>query len=192
MARLFVGIPLPSSICDRLLTLQSGLPGARWRPRDNLHVTLAFIGEMDSHGESEIADALVRLEAPAFDIRVEGIGHFGKRRPHTLWAGVDEAGELSHLAGKVANTLKQIGVKIENRKYTPHVTIANVRNARRNDVNEFVGRHGDFVSDPFYVDRFVLYQSHMGKGASHYVSRAEFALAAFPQTFEEPRLDDDI
>ena len=67
-----------------------------------------------------------------------------------------------------------------------------VRNARRDSVNEFVGRHSDLVSDPFYVDRFVLYQSHMGKGASHYVARAEFALAAFPQTFEEPRFDDDI
>lgn len=192
MARLFVGIALPPSICDRLMNLQSGLPGARWRPRDNLHVSLAFIGDVDTHNARDIEHGLDQLDAPAFDIRFMGLGHFGKSRPHTLWAAIDEAGELSYLAGKVVNVLKRLGVKIDNRKYTPHATIAYLRNARRDQVNDFVARHGDFATDPFYVDRFVLYQSHMGKGASHYVKHAEFALAAFPSTFEEQPLDDDV
>ncbi len=185
MARLFTGIALPPDICDQLIALQGGVPGARWRPRENLHATLAFIGEVNSHTERDIEDTLERIETPAFDIRLKGTGQFGKGRPHTLWAGIEELGELSHLAGKVVTALKQLGLKIENRKYIPHVTIARLRNARRDDVSAFVASHNGFASDYFHVDRFVLYQSHMGKGVSHYVKNAEYTLATIPPADEK-------
>jgi len=176
MIRLFTGVALPAFAIDAITLVQGGLPQARWRPRENLHITLVFVGEVDGHTERDIDDALDRLSAPAFDMRLKGTGQFGKDRPHTLWAGVEDGGGLTHLAGKISTALLKLGVKLDRRKYMPHVTLAYLRDARRDAVESFVARHNDFSTDVFHVDRFTLYESHLGKGASHYVVRAEYGL----------------
>ena len=68
MPRLFAGLAMPEPVVDALSALQSGVEGARWRPLENFHLTLAFIGETDRHGFTDAVDALSGIEAPAFDL----------------------------------------------------------------------------------------------------------------------------
>lgn len=184
MRRLFVAIDIPEHIRDSLLELQSGLQGARWRPYDNLHLTLRFIGEVDRHTEREIDSALSRITAPAFEINMEGTGKFGNKRPHTLWAGVHSNTALLHLAQKVETAITQSGLLPEKRKYTPHVTIAYLNHINELDLNTFIATHSDFKTPTFQIDSFHLYQSHMGKSASHYEIIASYPLTSLDTSWQ--------
>ncbi len=179
MSRLFVGIALPAAVTRQLQHLQTGLAGARWRPVENFHITLRFIGDVPPPLERDIDIALADLQAPAFQIRLGGIGYFGKSRPKAVWSAVDDQGALKHLAAKVETALQRIGLVPETRKFLPHVTLAYLRGARLGQVKDYVAAHSGFHSPPFDVERFVLYQSHLGKGASHYVKRCEYDLQTF-------------
>ena len=185
MARLFVGLEIPAAIRSQLLRLQSGVPGARWRPEENIHLTLRFIGEVDAHMQRDIESALDHIEAPAFELRLHGAGQFGNERPRALWTGVENGEAVSHLAKKIESALQRIGLEPERRKFTPHVTLAYLKGTRRGDVDTYVGEHADFRSDMFNVEQFVLFQSHMGKGASHYVARAHYPLTDMMAMMED-------
>ena len=68
--RLFVAIPLPEEVRDFVTPLCAGLPGARWVPRENLHLTLRFIGEVSPPVMRDIDDELSRIEMEAFSLRL--------------------------------------------------------------------------------------------------------------------------
>ena len=86
--RLFAALSLPDPVIESLLALQGGVPGARWQKREQLHLTLRFIGEVDGAKAAAIDDALALISAPAFTLELKAVGSFGGRRPHALWAGV--------------------------------------------------------------------------------------------------------
>ncbi|GJL95805.1 MAG: RNA 2',3'-cyclic phosphodiesterase [Hyphococcus sp.] len=177
MHRLFVALSVPPEISDRLTGLQNGLEGARWRPLENFHMTLAFIGEVDRHGLAAATDALSGIEAPAFSLRLSGIGSFGSRKPRAVWVGVEPSDKLAHLQSKVENALRNAGFELEHRKFTPHVTLAYLSGARREAVFEYCSANGMFSTVEFSVDAFHLYSSGLGSGASHYEVEASYSLS---------------
>ena len=98
--RLFAAIAMPDDVAERLLALQRGVPGAKWRPRENLHLTLRFFDQV-SEPVAEELDAelsLVAEEAPPFDLQLKGAGAFGGADPHALWIGAAENAALKQLA----------------------------------------------------------------------------------------------
>ena len=73
MLRLFTAIAIPEDVAETLQRRQSGLPGARWRPLDALHVTLAFYGEMDERRADDLASELERAATGGpFEIALKG------------------------------------------------------------------------------------------------------------------------
>lgn len=178
MHRLFVALSVPNDIRARLASLQNGLDGARWRPIENFHITLAFIGDTDRHGFDDAVEALTEIETPAFEIRLAGIGSFGERKPRAVWARVEPSEPLSLLQSKVETVLRRRGFDLENRKYTPHVTLAYLRRASKFDVQEYCGVNAGFSSDPFNVSEFHLYSSQLGNDFSHYEIEASYSLSS--------------
>jgi 2'-5' RNA ligase len=176
MHRLFVALPLPEDVADSILELQTGLRGARWAPFDNLHLTLAFIGETDRHGLEDAASALASVEAPAFEMRLSGCGFFGDRKPHAVWVGAKANDRLAHLQGKVAAALRRAGFDIEKRKFAAHVTTAYLAGASRDDVARYCAGHGLFSAGPFAVEEFCLYESSLGAEGAHYEVVAAYPL----------------
>ena len=87
MPRLFVALSLPEIVADALTVLQSGVDGARWRPVENFHLTLAFIGEADRHGFDDAVDALSFIEAPSFELRLQGVWVFRRQAAIILMGG---------------------------------------------------------------------------------------------------------
>ncbi len=178
MHRLFVALEIPEIVADALSTLQYGVEGARWRRPESFHMTLAFIGETDRHGFAAALDALSAIEAPAFELRLSGIGSFGDKKPHALWAGADAAPGLVHLQTKVETALRRSGFALEKRKFIPHVTLAYLRGASPQSVMSFCAMHGLFSCGPFPVTDYHLYSSRLGNETSAYEIEASYALSS--------------
>lgn len=171
MIRLFVAIDLPDSVRARLAGLCAGVPGAKWVAPENMHLTLRFIGEVDDALAMEVAAALSRVAAPCFQIKLGEIGYFGSRgKVRALWAGIEPSPALEHLRDKVESVLVRAGLEPEGRKFTPHVTLARLRDARLSRVRDFLGAGNPVVAGPVAVEHFTLYSSFLGRqGAVHRV-----------------------
>jgi RNA 2',3'-cyclic 3'-phosphodiesterase len=174
--RLFVALALPDPVADGLLPMQSGVPGARWSEREQLHITLRFIGEVDGRDASAIDDALSAISAQKFTLQLKGAGEFGGRHPRALWAGVAPSDALVHLQRKIETALQRIGLEAEQRKFTPHVTLAYLKAAPCERVMDFVIQHALYASAPFEAREFVLYSSHLSPDGSSYVAERSYAL----------------
>jgi 2'-5' RNA ligase len=174
--RLFVAIALPDAVAVPLALMQAGVPGARWSRREQLHLTLRFIGEADGRDASAIDDALAAIAAPRLSLQLKGVGEFGGRKPHALWAGVAPSESLAHLQRKIETALQRIGLEAEQRKYTPHVTLAKLRGAESGRVMDFLVDHALYASAPFEVEEFVLYSSHLSPHGSLYVPERTYPL----------------
>ncbi len=176
MIRLFIALALPDSVAQTLLLLESGVPGARWQDREQLHITLRFIGEVDGRDATGIDDALSAIAAPRFSLQLKGVGEFGGKNPRALWAGVAPNQALMHLNRKIETALQRLGLEAEQRKFTPHVTLARLKAAPRDKVMEFLIHHALYQSAPFDVTEFILNSSHLTPNGSIYTPERTYAL----------------
>lgn len=171
--RLFVALSLPDFVAESLAVLQSGVPGARWMSREQLHLTLRFIGEVDGGDASAVDDALSLIEAPRFSLALKGVGEFGGKKPHALWAGVRDKEPVSFLQRKIEVALQRAGTAPEQRKFLPHVTLGRLKATTPGRVMDFLADHALYASETFDVEAFILYSSKPTPNGSLY--RAERA-----------------
>src|ERR1700740_1188921 len=154
MLRLFVGITFPPELKLQLSLLCSGVPGAKWVDPGNFHLTLRFIGEIGEDAAADIDDALSRLRARRLTLQIAGTGVFGGEKPRSLWAGVERSPELAGLRDKIEQALIRIGLPPEPRKFSPHVTLARLRDAPHEKLHEFLAAHARFRAEPLPVEWF--------------------------------------
>jgi 2'-5' RNA ligase len=178
MMRLFAGLDLPWETRQRLALLGGGIPGARWVPIENYHLTLRFIGEVQAHLAEEVDHALAALRARRFTLELAGVGTFAKGgRETALWAGVARNAQLDHLAGKIETAMQRVGLPPERRRFAPHVTLARLDNAPPDKLAAFLQAHSLFRADPVAVEHFTLFSSQRGKEAAVYTAEVEYPLA---------------
>ena len=175
--RLFVGLALPAGVKTALAALERGIPGARWLDPDQLHLTLAFIGEVDGGCAGDISDSLASLRHSAFDVEVAGVGHFGSlRRARTVWAGVALSEPLRHLRKGVVRRLELADVTIERRRFHPHVTLARIRGETGHHLADFMAEHSLLRLPPFSAESFTLFESHLRPAGATYDALATYPL----------------
>ena len=176
MPRLFVAVDLPDEVAFRLERLCIGLPGVRWTPPDQFHLTLRFIGEVDHSTFYDIGEGLGSVSLRPFEIGLKGLGLFPPRgAPHTLWAGVDDPeGGLATLKRRIDRVVDGVGVEPERRKFTAHVTLGRFREPPPVDrLTSYLASRGLFRSEHFPVSGFTLYSSVLRpEGALHTVEAA--------------------
>ncbi len=176
--RLFVALELPQEARTRLTRLATGLPGARWLPPENYHLTLRFLGEMPGHRAEELDGALAALRGRGFALHLSGVGVFEKAgRPQALWAGVERNPQLDHLQAKIETAVQRVGFEPERRRFTPHVTVARLDNAPPGKLAEWVQAHNLLRADPVAVEHFTLFSSRLGKDGAVYTPEVEYGLA---------------
>jgi RNA 2',3'-cyclic 3'-phosphodiesterase len=177
--RLFAALALPDDIAALVLAQQRGVPGAHWRPRENLHLTLRFFGELSEPVAHDLDAELASFSAAPFELRLKGAGSFGGADPRTLWIGARASPALDHLAAACERAARRLRLKPEPRKFAPHVTLASLRGAALDRVQAFEARLALFESPPFRVESFGLYSSFVRKSApSHYRLEAEYPLGS--------------
>lgn len=168
MLRLFAGLSVPHDIAEKLLPLQTNLPGARWRPRENFHITLKFYGEVDHDTTSKLQEALSAIRFEPFEISLKGSGWFGGKKPQSVWVGVAPCDPLTRLHQACSKAARIAGLSLEQQRYTPHITMAYCRTSPFDPVINWGNEQTSFESQPFLVEQFHLFSSRLGKGASKY------------------------
>lgn len=178
MLRLFVALALPAALKTQLALLAGGIPGVRWVPPENYHLTLRFIGEVEPWRAEEADEALAAIRAPGFELALRGVGHFEKGgRISALWVGAERNEGLSFLQSKVETALQRAGFEPERRRFAPHVTLARTERAAPEKLIAFVQQRNLFRAPPVPVGEFTLYSSHLGKSQALYVPEVEYRLA---------------
>jgi 2'-5' RNA ligase len=178
MPRLFTGLEIPSDVAQSLSMLRGGLPGARWIDPENYHVTLRFIGDVDDTVAHEVASVLGRVRRGAFELRIEDLTSFGGRKPRTIVATLGPAQALMELQAEHERLIQRVGLAPESRKFTPHVSLARLRETSSRRVADYLALRAPFRSRPFNVSRFVLFSSRASVGGGPYVIEAAYPLAA--------------
>jgi 2'-5' RNA ligase len=178
MPRLFTGLEIPAELGETLSLLRGGLPGARWIDPENYHLTLRFIGDVDDDVAQEVASVLGRVRRNGFDLRLDGLSSFGGKRPRAVVAAVAPQSAIMELQAEHERLMQRVGLEPEGRKYTPHVTLARLRDSSSWEVAEYLSSRAAFRSSPFPVSRFVLFSSRASVGGGPYVIEAAYPLAA--------------
>jgi 2'-5' RNA ligase len=177
MPRLFTGLEIPREIVDALAILRGGLPGARWIDPENYHVTLRFIGDIDDVLAHEIASMLDQVKRRGFELRFDGLSSFGGRRPRAVIATMQPVAPLLELQAEHERIMQRVGLEPEGRKYSPHVTLARLRDSSSRQVADYLAARGPLNGLSFPVSRFVLFSSRASVGGGPYVVEAAYPLA---------------
>ena len=174
--RLFVALDLPDNVAVQLTQMQGGVTGARWCSRQQLHLTLRFIGNADARETAAIGDALAVVRHQHFQLEIQGVGTFGAAVPRELWAGISPNDALTAVQRRIDEVLQRVGLAPERRTFTPHVTLARLKAAPRDMVREFLASHARHASGPFEVGAFVLYSSELTPRGSVYERQRTYPL----------------
>lgn len=183
--RLFLAVDPEDAVRDRLraalVRVRPLSPRARWVDPAALHVTLAFLGDVEP-------DKLPTLVAAAADVanrhapmtvRFTGAGVFGGRRPRVLWVGLTgEMAALGAVQEDLAAVLAPLGFAGEDRAFSPHVTIA--RATERGGDRLLDGCAAALAEEDFGASRLsamVLYQSELTRGGPVYTKLADVRFA---------------
>ncbi len=177
MIRLFVALEIPAEVRERLSHLKGGVPGARWLPPEQLHLTLRFIGDVAENVAADVRTELARVKAEPFDFTVDGTGCFGEgRKARVLWAGIEANEALNHLQKKVEIAVEHAGLEPETRKFTPHVTLARLRHPKPDRVRDWLESNSTFRADPIRADRFTLFSSFLSSEGALHTPEESYAL----------------
>jgi 2'-5' RNA ligase len=188
--RLFTAIELGDAVLERAAELLEILrrragrsaPHSKvtWVAADRMHLTLRFIGEVDeARGETIIAALRDRVALERFDVRWEGLGSFPPRgAPRVLWVGVAAgADSLRQVEEAVSARLEVLGIPREDRPYSPHLTLARVKEpAGLKAAALFEGLDGALGKTR--VEAITLFRSHLSPKGPTYVALERTPLQA--------------
>lgn len=154
--RLFVALPVPAPVSERLQALPRKGLDAHWTAADDLHITLRFLGEVQPGLLPAIGEALAKVRRPAFHVEMQGLGTFSGRRP-VLWAAVQSTRKLTALAGDINEVLAPLGFEMPNKPFRPHITLARLQQPK--GLESWISRHEKSVSASWQAVAFGLYRS---------------------------------
>jgi 2'-5' RNA ligase len=141
--RCFVAIDLPDDLRQMLARLVAGIGGVRPTPPQQLHLTLAFLGEVEEPTVALLGRELAAIAGEPFTVPLRGCGCFpDRRRPRVLWAGLEPVPRLGRLYREVAAAVGRCGITLEERSFTPHITLARLKPPVRPDLGAFLATSG--------------------------------------------------
>ncbi len=177
MIRLFAALPIPHDVADGLGRRQQGLPGARWSPAENLHITLRFFGEVDETVAAELDAHLGAVSMDGFEMGLKGVGTLGGHDGvRAVWAGVVENEPLRRLAGKCETLAKRCGLEPDKRSYRPHVTLAYLRRTPEPRAAAWLQGHNLLHSPTWRARSFGLYSSWLSSDGARYELERDYPL----------------
>lgn len=183
--RCFIAIELPENLKEylsALIPLKAQLDGVNLVQKDNFHITLKFLGEVEEKKIPEVIEQLKQIasEFSSFDLKITMPGVFpNKEKPRVIWIGTGNTDVLVEIAKKIDKAMETKGFKTEERAFTSHITVARVKNYRNGKylfekiMKEFLSRKPDFV---FSVKDFALMKSTLTPKGSIYSVLERFSL----------------
>src|SRR3954465_2375407 len=168
--RLFVSIELPASISQTLTELDPQLRGVRWLEPRQMHLTLAFLGNVAPEIQATLSEKLRAIAWKSFFIPLAGLGTFpGKGWPKIVWIGVGSGHpHLFQLHKRVQEALLAVGLEPDLRSFHPHVTLARCRDVSPETIRPFLKSHAEHDAGMIHVESFCLNSSNLTPAGSVY------------------------
>jgi 2'-5' RNA ligase len=171
--RTFVAVEIDLPVRDRAESLIGqfrGVPAdVKWVDRQNLHLTLKFLGDVPTTDTPQIIQAVTQAvaEIEPFRLEIRGAGAFPDlRRMRTIWLGVRAGAEpMIALERQVESALKKLRYPPEGRRFTPHLTIGRVRGGGPAlvDLGRLLQEHAEDEVGPTSVEEVVVFASHLDR-----------------------------
>jgi RNA 2',3'-cyclic 3'-phosphodiesterase len=191
MTRTFIALEMNDAqqrhLAGVIRQVATALPGIRWVNSAGIHLTLAFLGEMTDDQLSGVMHAVENAtrQANSFSYRLSRLGSFGSpRQPRIVWVGIDEpSGALSHLHRVLNRELARRGFEIDKRPFSPHLTLARIRNPLAPDELQLLqtiltGKQEGLVSsDTYMVQHVNVMKSELLRGGAQYTCLQAYTLA---------------
>lgn len=167
----FLAVPLPSTVQEflhrRALQLHSRYPFKSWVSFGDYHITLVFLGKMSDDKLHQLQEELTPVIASHadFNITINRLGTFGKNRhPSVLWYGITGNKEIHDLQSDMHRKCVEHGFDLDDRPYSPHITLARKWNGQGKFILPELGNPSDMdEACSWMADEVVLFQSHPGK-----------------------------
>ncbi len=184
--RVFCAVALPEEVRNRAAahtkTLREAAPKVRasWPRAESLHITLKFLGELETARIGSLSQAAARAAEgfQTFELAIEGAGAFPPRgMPRVLWLGVkDDSGKLATLQQRLEEECAAVGFARETRAFHPHLTIARLRAPANSQRLAAMHQEMGFERAAFNVNELLVMRSELGPGGSRYteISRHVF------------------
>lgn len=182
--RLFVAVDLSADAREAIATQQKRIAAAmaaskssmKWVKPEQAHLTLVFLGNVEASRAEAVIDAIGRdVDLAPFDMVLHGVGAFPPRgAPRVLWVGVaGGAQELTLLQREMASRANGLGIPLEDRPFSPHLTIGRWRESRHRPIRDrAIGAGGQGVLARVRVESATLYESKLSSAGPAYTALA--------------------
>ncbi|MGH2478343.1 MAG: RNA 2',3'-cyclic phosphodiesterase [Ktedonobacteraceae bacterium] len=179
MTRTFIALELDTSQQQLLGNIvrqgRQLLPDLGWVDPTGIHLTLAFLGELDDPAlaKAEKAASTAAAQSNPFSYRLSGLGTFGPARyPRVLWMGVSEpSGMLDVVQRALSLALEREGFASEKRPFSPHLTLARIKTPLNPEQLQFLQQllsHHQFASPNYRVTRLYVMKSELARSGARY------------------------
>ncbi|WP_415885046.1 RNA 2',3'-cyclic phosphodiesterase [Neptuniibacter sp. QD37_6] len=169
--RLFLAIDLPEDLQDRITELYCPeLEQVRWTASHQLHITLVFIGDQPHQHLEEIIETVSEISFEPFELRLQKIGYF---KSGIIWLGIEESEPLKRLQNSLSHKIRGLGIELEQRKYTPHITLGRCKRLTSHVVSEVSHKGLGFTAN-IEVNAFQLKSSILKADGAEYQTEVEF------------------
>jgi len=156
--RLFIAVEIPEEVREELenlvRVLKHKVSNVKWVEKENFHITLRFIGEVQEYKVQTIEDIIDEVSSNfyPFDIGLKGVGNF----PYVIWVGIDKGKDiLGDISYSIEGLLIKAGFPPTDKLFSPHITLGRVKKR----IENFQG--GDFGPLSFQADSITLMQSQL-------------------------------
>lgn len=190
--RLFFAIDVPNKIreCafEFLQRLQVDVAGVKWVERENLHLTLRFLGEVATDKLADISNVAADTAAchEPFTMSLRGVSAFpSPTRARVIVISADRGEtEAREIFTDLNQELHRVGMASEERPFVAHLTIGRIKGALPQGI-EILKKENDRLFGEFIVDRFVLVESRLSREGPEYTRIGEFRLGSVLQGLSE-------
>jgi 2'-5' RNA ligase len=158
--RLFIALELPESCRETLAALNPHVKGLRWLPAEQMHVTMSFIGRVNSTQEERLREALTEVRVPPFFLPILGVGTFGGARPTVVWAGLGNGHpHLFALHKRIQDTVLHAGLEPDLKPFHPHITMGRANGVSGATLLPFLRRNAQTEFGLWKVTGFAMFSS---------------------------------
>lgn len=175
-AHFFYALELPGEVKEKLektiTELQQALPYKTWVHPQDLHITLAFLGNAAAQqidASNQLIDAVITRQSE-FELAIDHLGIFGRKdSPRIFWAGLEESNSIKEVRDDVFSACLSAGFKLETRPFSPHITLARKWTGESPFTYKLIEEINPFKDEKinFHAERVVLYKTHLGKSPKY-------------------------
>lgn len=184
MKRIFIAVKVEVSetLLKMISSLKSGLgsESIKWTNPDNIHITLAFLGDTEEE-KIKIISAMLKAKCEGFgtfELILRGSGVFKNMSdPRVIWTGIEPSEKLMQLNDYIKNGLEDAGTKIEDRPFKPHLTLGRIKFLKTgNALKELIEKYRDTEIQKVPVNEVILYESILLQSGPVYKPLSKFKL----------------